>query len=143
MYIKLTLLMLISLEVYSLTTSMIPVKFNTDMLWKEYNHFHVLNLFLISFFQEFLWRAFLIEKLKKIVSKKIIIILTSSVIFSFLHILFTPILIVLPITFIGGIIWSFLYLNYKNILLLTISHMIINFFVIYSCFFTSFSLCVA
>ena len=80
----------------------------------------------ISFFQEFIFRSFLIHKLKSIFSHNSIIILINALLFTFIHIIYPNLVISLPISFISGICFAWLYVKYPNLFLITISHAILN-----------------
>lgn len=89
----------------------------------------------IGLVQEFLYRGFLIPKIKKIYSSLVVVVLLNGAIFSFLHILYKPLSIVLPITFVAGIFFAWLYIKFPNLLILSLSHGILNFVAIWYGFF--------
>lgn len=80
----------------------------------------------ISFFQEFAFRAFLIPKLKEIFTSDYFVILSNAVLFTLIHIIYPNIGIGLPIAFVSGIFFAWLYIKYPNLLLVSASHMILN-----------------
>lgn len=89
----------------------------------------------ISFIQEFLYRGFLIYKLKKIFNSNALIILTNASLFAFMHIIYEPLVLILLLTFVPGLFLSWLSLKYPNLWLLTLSHAVLNFFAIWYTFF--------
>jgi len=89
----------------------------------------------ISFIQEFLYRGFLIYKLKKIFSSSILIILINASLFAFMHIIYEPLALILLLTFVPGLFLSWLSLKFPNLWLLSLSHGILNFFAIWYAFF--------
>lgn len=80
----------------------------------------------VSLFQEFAFRSFLIPRLKAIFSDKITIILVNAVLFTLIHIIYPNLGVGLPLAFISGIFFAWLYLKYPNFLLISISHAILN-----------------
>jgi membrane protease YdiL (CAAX protease family) len=86
-----------------------------------------LALFLpISFFQEFAFRSFLIPRLKSVFNNSFLVIFSNAVLFSIIHIIYPSINIGLPITFVGGIFFAWLYLKYPNFLLVSLAHSALN-----------------
>ena len=90
----------------------------------------------ISFFQEFAFRAFLIPRLKEVYKNIYIIILINATLFTLMHIIYPNLGIGLPIAFVSGVFFAWLYLKHPNLLLITISHSILNIFAVLLGFFT-------
>jgi membrane protease YdiL (CAAX protease family) len=80
----------------------------------------------ISFFQEFTFRVFLIPRLKLLYNNNLFIITINAVLFMLLHIIFPNWEIGLPLTFFSGIFFAWLYIKYPNLVLVSISHIILN-----------------
>lgn len=80
----------------------------------------------ISFVQEFAFRSFLIPQLKKIHKNNYLVIFLNSLLFALIHIIYPDINIGVPLSFVGGIFFAYLYLKYPNLLLISISHSILN-----------------
>jgi len=80
----------------------------------------------ISFFQEFAFRSFLMPRLKMIYDKKYIVILVNAILFTLLHIIYPNWGIVLPLTFVSGILFAWLYYKYPNLILVSVAHSILN-----------------
>ena len=80
----------------------------------------------ISVFQEFAFRSFLIPRLKIIFNNKLMIVLINAILFTLIHIIYPNLGIGLPLTFISGIFFAWLYLKYPNFVLISISHAILN-----------------
>jgi membrane protease YdiL (CAAX protease family) len=89
--------------------------------------FQTLILFLpISFFQEFAFRSFLIPRLKLIFSHNFTIILVNTLLFTMIHIIYPSLIVGLPLAFVGGIFFTWLYLKYPNLLLISLAHAVTN-----------------
>jgi len=82
----------------------------------------------VSFFQELAYRGFLIPKLMLLFNNPLLVILFNALIFMFVHIIYKNRLVNLSITFIMGIIFAWSYFYMPNLILITISHAILNFF---------------
>ena len=108
----------------------------------SYNYFNPLYLFMLCFTQEFVYRVFLIYKLESLTKNRHIIVIVSSLVFALLHIMFVPLYFVLWITFIAWMLWWYLYLARRNIILLTLSHMLLNWVATYFCLIQGFPGCV-
>ena len=80
----------------------------------------------ISFMQEFAFRAFLIPRLQILFKDAFTIVFVNTLLFTFIHIIYPGLGIVLPLTFLGGIFFAILYLKYPNLLLIGLSHSAIN-----------------
>jgi membrane protease YdiL (CAAX protease family) len=80
----------------------------------------------ISFFQEFAFRSFLIPRLKELYTNKYRVIFLNSILFTFIHIIYANLKVVLPLTFLSGILFAWLYYKYPNLVLISISHSILN-----------------
>ena len=89
----------------------------------------------ISAVQEFVYRGYFQTKLQKVVSP-IWAILTVAFLYSGMHILWKDPLI-LVLTFIGGLAWGYLWYKYPNLILISISHAILNYIAVLFQFFTT------
>ena len=97
---------------------------------------HFLFLFLpISFFQEFAYRGFLMPLLGKIFKKDNTIIIVNALLFSFLHIIYPHPEIMLPVAFVGGVAFAWIYRKYPNLLAVSIAHSILNYVAVLLGFF--------
>lgn len=94
-----------------------------------------------SFFQELIYRSYLFYVLKQFSRNPMWIIGVSAILFSFLHIIFTPLSISIPITLLLGLSIGIAYYYYPNLFLATCSHAILNVFVSYLCLFSGEQLC--
>lgn len=103
--------------------------------WWKRPHFLYL-FFVVSLFQEIAYRGYMIPALGKLFSSPVRIIVLNTVLFTFLHSIFPPYFINLPLAFVGGITFSILYMKYPNLLLIVISHSILNFVAVLFGFFT-------
>lgn len=95
------------------------------------NKHHLLYLFIpISFLQEFLFRSFLVPKLMQVFNYAFVVIFVSALIFMYLHTIYSNNKLSLFITFIAGIGFTLMYLLFPNLILITISHAVLNFTVV-------------
>ncbi|HNW71759.1 MAG TPA: type II CAAX endopeptidase family protein [Candidatus Paceibacterota bacterium] len=90
----------------------------------------------ISVFQEFAFRSFLIPKLKKIFTNNFVIILVNAVLFTLIHTIYPNLGIGLPLAFLSGILFAWLYIKYPNLVLVSISHAVLNIVAVLLGFFT-------
>lgn len=81
----------------------------------------------ISIFQELVYRSFLLTKMREITSNKIFLIASNVIAFFLLHIFFPDISSAYPLPIIGGLGWIMLYYWCPNLILASISHIILNF----------------
>lgn len=102
--------------------------------WWHYPHF-LYMFFVVSVFQEIAYRGYLMPALGKIFTAPDRIVLTNALLFTFLHTIFPPYIINLPLAFIGGIGFGLLYMKYPNLWLMIISHAILNFVAVLFGFF--------
>jgi membrane protease YdiL (CAAX protease family) len=93
---------------------------------------HFLFLFIVvSFFQEFTFRGFLMPLLKKVFPDSFTIITVNALLFSGMHAIYPFPHIGLPFAFVGGLFFAILYHKYPNLILISISHSILNFVVVF------------
>ncbi|MBU0612360.1 CPBP family intramembrane metalloprotease [Patescibacteria group bacterium] len=86
-----------------------------------------LVLFLpVSFFQEFAFRSFLIPRLKAILRSDHMIILVNATLFALVHVIYPNLIIGLPLAFVSGIFFAWLYMKYPNLLLISLAHSALN-----------------
>lgn len=81
----------------------------------------------ISVLQEVVFRGILMRLLEKAFSNPIFIIILNASVFALIHIIYTNTTLVLPITFIGGIGFAWMYYRYPNLIMISVSHTILNF----------------
>ncbi len=80
----------------------------------------------VSVFQEFAFRSFLIPMLKKLYSNDYVIIFFNAILFTLLHIIFPNLGIGLPLAFVSGIFFAWLYIKYPNLVLVSLTHSVLN-----------------
>lgn len=98
---------------------------------------HFLFLFIVvSFFQEFAFRGFLMPLLKKVFPDNFTIITVNALLFAGMHAIYPFPYIGLPFAFIAGLFFAILYHKYPNLILISISHSILNFAVVFFGLFT-------
>lgn len=81
----------------------------------------------ISVLQELVFRGVLMKLLRKVFSSKIYIILLNAGVFAIIHVIYSNATFVLPLTFIAGIGFAWMYYRYPNLILISVSHTILNF----------------
>jgi len=79
-----------------------------------------------SFFQEFAFRSFLIPRLKMIFNNNYYIIFFNTILFVFMHIIYSNWGVILPLLSISGILFAWLYIKYPNLILVSVAHSILN-----------------
>lgn len=98
---------------------------------------HLQYMFLIiSFLQEFAYRGFLIPKLKEISKNPVFIISVNALLFSLIHLIFPDPIKLLPLGLASGIGFATIYYFYPNLILITLSHAILNYIAVLFCFFS-------
>jgi membrane protease YdiL (CAAX protease family) len=87
---------------------------------------------LVSFLQELIFRVFLIRNLKKHKFSNLAIIIISSGTFAFIHTFFEANRwFLILVCFFYGILMAELSLRHRNLLLLTLSHFVVNLMVVH------------
>jgi len=81
----------------------------------------------ISVLQEIVFRGILMNMLMRVFKSPIFIIVLNSAIFAFMHVIYLNSIFVLPMTFIAGLAFAWMYYRYQNLILISISHTILNF----------------
>lgn len=81
----------------------------------------------ISVLQEIVFRGILMDMLNKVFKSPIFIIVINAGIFALMHVIYLNSIFVLPMTFMAGIGFAWIYFKYKNLILISISHTILNF----------------
>lgn len=89
---------------------------------------------IISFLQEFLFRSFLIPKLKLLTASPTLVIVSSGVLFGLIHIIFANPLSLFALSSLLGVGFAYVYYFRPNLILATIAHSIINFVAVFYCF---------
>lgn len=101
--------------------------------WYSDSHFFYIFT-LSSFAQEFIFRGYLVQKLKMMWQKPIIVILLSAFLYAIVHIIYPDAIIMFALSLILGIWFSSLYYYFPNLIIISISHSIINFTAVLYCF---------
>lgn len=81
----------------------------------------------VSVFQELAFRGILMKMLRHVFTNPVFIIGINAAVFSLIHIIYIDATLVLPMTFIAGIGFAWIYYKYPNLILISISHVILNF----------------
>jgi len=81
----------------------------------------------ISILQEIIFRGVLMNMLKRAFTSPIFIIILNSTVFAMMHVIYLNSVFVLPMTFIAGIGFAWMYYQYQNLTLISIAHTILNF----------------
>jgi len=86
----------------------------------------IYSIIVISILQELLFRGFLFPKLNYIFSNYTIIILANVILFTFMHTIYSNTTATLATIFAGGIFFALVYGSYPNLILISLSHIILN-----------------
>jgi uncharacterized protein len=81
----------------------------------------------LSFIQELIFRGVLMNMLRRVFTNMWFIIVLNAAVFALMHIIYLKAYFTLPFTFIAGIGFAWMYYKYKNLLLISISHAVLNF----------------
>lgn len=76
--------------------------------------------------QEIIFRTYLINRLKLLRMRKAATALSSALVFASVHLLLPNAGLVFALTFVAGLVWSYLYLTKPSLVLVTTSHFLIN-----------------
>lgn len=111
----------------------VMVIYATDLIFKlpipdtKEFYFRTFAFFVpLSFMQEWAFRSFLIPRLQLIYNSQTKIILLNSLLFTFIHVIYPSVSVGIPLSFLGGVFFAWIYLKYPNFLLISISHSILN-----------------
>ncbi|MBI4449854.1 CPBP family intramembrane metalloprotease [Candidatus Uhrbacteria bacterium] len=94
--------------------------------WWLTPHFAYGLLIPVSAAQELFYRALLIPLLARVHPNHTFIVLINATLFAFLHVIFPDPAIVLPLSFVGGIAFTALWLRWPNLWLASAVHIILN-----------------
>lgn len=103
--------------------------------WWIYPYFYIATI-PFSFLQEFLYRSYLMEKLKAVFDKPWQIIVVNALLFALLHVIYPDAALLFPFGFLSGLAFATIYRYHPNLILITIVHAILNLSVITRCFFS-------
>lgn len=81
----------------------------------------------ISILQEIIFRGILMNMLKRAFKSPIFIIILNASVFALMHVIYLNSVFVLPMTFIAGVGFAWMYYQYQNLPLISIAHTILNF----------------
>lgn len=81
----------------------------------------------LSVTQEIIFRGVLMNMLRRVFTNKWFIIILNAAVFSLMHIIYLRAYFTLPLTFVAGIGFAWIYYKYPNLILISISHTILNF----------------
>lgn len=89
----------------------------------------------VSVLQEFLYRGYLLKLAQDIWQSRYTVILTNIVFFTLLHIFYRNLAFILPLAFVGGIIFTLIYIQKPNLILVSCMHIVLNFTALHTGFF--------
>ncbi len=93
--------------------------------WQKTN---LLVFFLpVSVLQEFAFRGVLMPLSAKLFNARLYIIVLNVLLFTFIHIIYPPLTVSIPVAIIGGIAFSLAYLKHHNLVLISLAHAALNF----------------
>jgi membrane protease YdiL (CAAX protease family) len=81
----------------------------------------------ISVLQEIIFRGFLMRLLRRAFSSPIFVIAVNAAVFALMHVIYVNSIFVLPLALIAGVGFAWMYYRYPNLILISISHTILNF----------------
>lgn len=81
----------------------------------------------ISILQEIVFRGVLMNMLRRAFRSPIFIIGLNACVFSLMHVIYLNSTFVLPMTFIAGVGFAWMYYKYENLQLISVAHTILNF----------------
>lgn len=96
----------------------LPYWLTNDQLWS----FTLLHALL----QELIFRTYLLNRLRSVTTNRFIVSVLGAILFAGAHLLLPFSLALIILTLIGGFAWAWLYQRYPSIVLVTISHFILN-----------------
>ncbi len=105
-----------------------------ETYWWLDRHFWFIFI-LVSFLQEFAYRGFLIPLMERVFTDRLGIILINALLFTLLHIIYPIPQIMLPFSFMGGLVFAYMYVRYPNIILISAMHTVMNFIAVLYGFF--------
>lgn len=122
-----TIFTLLGVGIIFLISEIIPTIEGKEY-YKWWENARFLLLFIpISVLQEIIFRGILMHMLKRAFSSIPFIIILNASVFALIHIIYLNSIIVLPLTFIGGIGFAWIYYKYPNLIMISIAHTILNF----------------
>lgn len=98
--------------------------------WWRDTHF-IYGFVIVSVLQEFIFRGFLIPELQSFISTTLLVIAVNALLFGFMHVIYSDDVPVLTGIFLGGIGFAAMYIYFPSLILVIISHAILNFLVVY------------
>ena len=102
--------------------------------WWAKPHF-ALGLFIpVSAAQELFYRGLLIPLLQCIHAARWFVIVANAALFAFLHIIFPNAPVVMPLSFLGGLVFAWLWLRWPNLWLASAAHVVLNAAFVLFCF---------
>jgi membrane protease YdiL (CAAX protease family) len=81
----------------------------------------------LSVLQEVIFRGVLMNMLRRVFTNPVFIIGLNASLFALMHVIYLNSAFVLPVTFIAGVGFAWMYYKYQNLVLISISHTILNF----------------
>lgn len=90
----------------------------------------------ISILQEVVFRGILMNMQKRAFKNAYTIILINASVFALIHVIYLNATFVLPMTFMAGVGFAWMYYKYPNLILISISHTVLNFVGMILGFFT-------
>lgn len=81
----------------------------------------------LSVVQEIVFRGVLMKLLRHAFTNPVFIIGLNAIVFALIHVIYVNMTFVLPMTFIAGVGFAWMYYKYPNLILISISHTILNF----------------
>jgi membrane protease YdiL (CAAX protease family) len=81
----------------------------------------------LSVLQEIVFRGILMNMMRRVFKSPVFIIILNASLFSLMHVIYLNSSFVLPVTFIAGLGFAWMYYKYQNLILISASHTVLNF----------------
>jgi membrane protease YdiL (CAAX protease family) len=95
----------------------------------------------ICLLQEAVFRGFLMPALREVCRSAIAVIVWNALLFAGMHLIYPDLTVSLPLIFAGGLGFAAIYYVYPNLILVSASHVVLNFAALLYCFFSFVSMC--
>lgn len=110
--------------------------FGQQPLDRWWTQMHFLFAFIpLSIAQEFVFRGFLMRRLRSMFQTPSVVVGVNALLFAFLHIIYPGQEILFPLAFTGGLGFALVYYLFPNLILASFAHMTLNFFATLYSFF--------
>ncbi len=81
----------------------------------------------ISVLQEIIFRGVLMHMLRRAFKSVPFIIILNASVFALIHIIYLNAFVVMPLTFVAGVGFAWIYYKYPNLIMISLAHTVLNF----------------